>query len=211
MKLSLTVLLAFLVIHLAEIPCARAQQGPLATVPSEKSMPDGFDGLMEHLSFSKASKSVTFSISMGGPQALHRSAEYFRNSSLSRTYTQSLGIEPSWKYRAVPITVSYVYTLPNLSERIAPVVGAGLSAHLYRLTLHDSPALTGGSDAASYEYGAGYGVEASMGLQMALTRNIFALSQVRYRYVRCFSEVSIDRYNSQFSMVDFVVGLGFTF
>jgi hypothetical protein len=44
-----------------------------------------------------------------------------------------------------------------------------------------------------------------------LLRGIFALSQVRYRYVRCFSEVSIDRYNSQFSMVDFVVGLGFTF
>ncbi len=204
---------------LLSIPCANAQQVQSYILESAKvtSSSDPY-----RLSLSASSRSVTISIPMGRAQALNLRAEYFRSSSIPRIFERAWDIEADWKFRSIPLTVSYTFELPSLSTRVTPVVGAGVSAHFYRetnlqeeengLSLNPSIAsISPFSSPASVDYlGLTMGAEVSFGFRTEVNRQIFILTEARYRYVNCSIE-SFDVFSpGQLNVLDFNVSLGFS-
>lgn len=174
------------------------------------------------ISLSTSSKAVTVSFPLRGPHAFNLRAEYFRSASMPKALERVHQVRADWKFRSLPLTASYTYALPSPSALIFPVAGVGLSAHFYRQTEKVDP-LTG----APYSYalqrgpnpdlplfaekrGLNFGAEISLGLIVNVSKNIFIMSQGRYRYVSCSNHHYGYNYGS-LNVLDFSMDVGFQF
>ena len=114
--------------------CVCAQQVvPQTLGNSQESVP----AIIDRLSIKTASKTVSLTFPLRTNHTLNVTGEYVSVSSIPKLYEKSLGLRPTWKFRAIPVTVSYSYSLPTFSERFIPVAGAGLAAFFYRKTLRE--------------------------------------------------------------------------
>lgn len=113
-------------------------QSARAQAPAFPTVPEGIErdaGLRERLSVREASRTVSLSFPLaGGYHAINVTGEYVSMATVPKLYEKQLGILPEWKFRAVPVTVSYSYSLPALGGRLIPVAGAGVAAYLYQET-----------------------------------------------------------------------------
>ena len=174
------------------------------------------------ISFSASSRAVTFSFPLGGPQSFNIRAEYFRSASMPRLFERTLDVKADWKFRSIPITASYTYELPSPTSRIVPVVGVGVSAHLYRETrlvdsstglpfnyVQSAPLLLSNSTSMD-KVGMILGAEVSLGLRTQLGQHLFIMTEGRYRYVNCSVE-ALGRYShTPLNVLDFNVSVGFS-
>ena len=175
------------------------------------------------ISISTSSKALTVSFPLGGPHAFNVRAEYFRTASLPKVTEKVWDVKADWKFRSIPVTVSYSYSLPSPSARIIPVAGVGLSAHFFKETrkVSESGALFIESpyDAVLVEdpdfvdiFGLKFGAEMSMGLRTQLTQHIFLMTEARYRYVNCSTDTPIKNLPSgAVTILDFSLDIGFVF
>ena len=175
------------------------------------------------ISVSTSSKAATVYLPLGGPHTLSLRAEYFRVASVPKITEKVWDVKADWKFRSVPLTVSYMYSLPSPNDRIVPVVGAGVSAHFFKETekIRDGGTAfistpfgivnTAASDFMD-RYGLKYGAELSLGVRTQLTRQIFILTEARYRYVNCSASMLRNNFGSEaVNVVDFSVDVGFAF
>ncbi len=151
------------------------------------------------------SQVLSFSFPLADRQALRLSAEYARLSSF-HIKTANFEEKADWKFYAVPLTVSYEYTLVGENRRFAPVVGFGVSAYLSRMKR-----LAAGGASYVKHYGVGYGAQATLALRTNLGRGLFMLTRGRYRIVDGLSLMGADHEAAEFPLLDFAVGFGFRF
>jgi hypothetical protein len=160
--------------------------------------------------YASSAHTVSLRMPLGGPHAVNVSGEYFRASSLPREYERRFRLQSDWKYRSIPITLSYSYSLPALTPRLHPVVGLGVSSHVfYERTRRVEKA--GGETAIGFDkhYGVYLGAEATMGMRMVLSRHVFLLAQSRFRYVGDLSQMPAHSMYGPFTVLDFTFGVGF--
>lgn len=174
------------------------------------------------ISFSTSSRAITVSFPLRGPHAFNLRAESFRSASMPKTLERIHQVKADWKFRSLPLTASYTYALPSPASWIYPVAGAGLSAHLYRQTEKLDPltglpfkyAINNSADPAlplfAEKRGLNFGAELSLGLIMDVSKNIFIMSQGRYRYVSCSNHKYGYNYGS-LNVLDFSMDIGFKF
>lgn len=175
------------------------------------------------ISFSTSSKAVTVSFPLGGRHAVNVRAEYFRTASIPKLNEKVWDITADWKFRSVPITASYTYALPSPSSRVTPMVGAGMSAHIFKETHADGFGLGafGVSDPLNFSapelnlqdtYGLKLGAEVSLGLRTQVTPHLFLLAQGRYRYINCSSQSALSNFGQgPVNVLDFSIDVGFGF
>lgn len=174
------------------------------------------------ISFSTSSKAITVSFPLHGPHAINLRAEYFRSASMPKKLERIHQIKADWKFRSVPVTASYTYALPSPTSWMFPVAGFGLSAHVYKQTekldpfsglpYHDvvSSPEEGVAPIFANKRGLNLGAEASIGLIMNVSRDIFIMSQARYRYVACSKHHYGYNYGA-LNVLDFSLDVGFQF
>lgn len=165
---------------------------------------------MASTGYSSSSHTVSVRLPLNGPHALQVSAEYFRSSSLPRWSPRRLRPEPDWRFRSVPVTVSYTYSLPALTRRIRPVVGVGVSSHVYQERVRLASGLVPRPDGEfDYRMGLRMGAEATAGFRMLVSPQVYVLAQGRCRYVAhpMFGVVA-PGYDA-FTTIDVSLGLGF--
>ena len=140
-----------------------------------------------------------------------------------------LSIKPAWRFKAIPITLSYVYTLTDPSRRWVPIVQAGIAYYMSSMkrAFADSASPTGrvvpiraheaiapvGRASFTEKLGLGYGVHASVGVRAKIDRSLYVLAEQRVCYVRGLAftpnhNLGID---ASFLRLDFNLGLGFRF
>jgi hypothetical protein len=119
-----------------------------------------------------------------------------------------------YSFHAMPIGLSYEFRPWQTRERVAPLVGVGVSYFISELnfrsiTVHD-PFLGDHSSEGSRE-GNGYGIHAYAGFQSRISPRLFLFSRVRGRYAdgMAFSDPP-ESIKVEFSGVDIVFGLGCT-
>jgi len=171
------------------------------------------------ISFSTSSKAVTVSFPLGGRHAFNVRAEYFRTASIPKLNEKVWDVKADWKFRSVPITASYTYALPSPTSRLVPVVGAGVSAHIFKEThaagFGTQPFITAPIVPVDLNlqdtYGVKYGAELSLGLRTQVTPHLFLMAQGRYRYINCSAQSSsLGNYGSgAVNVFDFSVDIGF--
>ncbi|MEZ4699875.1 MAG: hypothetical protein R2834_06065 [Rhodothermales bacterium] len=160
--------------------------------------------------FSSSSHAVSVRLPIGGPHAINVTGEYFRASSLPRFNPQRLRADPDWRFRSIPVTFSYTYSLPSVTRKLQPVVGVGVSTHLFAERMRNG--MRGGSlpqPGFTTRYGLRAGAEATMGIRMLISRQVFVLAQSRYRYVGTMPGIPSWSRNGPFTLLDFSLGLGF--
>jgi hypothetical protein len=171
---------------------------------------DDFRLSVAHSRFSSSAYTVSLRFPLGGPHALNVTGEYFRASSMPRDYERRFRIDPDWKFRSIPITFSYSYTLPAVTQRVHPVVGVGLSTHLYyEKTRLASGIAVLGEPMFDRHYGIHVGAEATMGMRFTVNPHVFLLGQTRLRYVGDLSQAPSRSPYGPFTWFDFSLGLGF--
>ncbi len=165
---------------------------------------------LEPTGFSTSAHTVSLRFPLGGPHALNLSGEYFRASTLSRAYERRMQVESDWKFRSIPITLSYSYALPALNRRMTPVVGMGVSTHFYyERTRRDGLPASAAPQAFDAHYGVGVGAEATVGMRVLMTPRVFVLGQSRLRYVGHVAQRSARSMHGPFTLLDFSMGIGF--
>ena len=166
------------------------------------------------------SKTLSFDIPLDDRQSLKLSAEYVKATSLPKVYERQLNLKPSWKFKAVPLTIGYSYALTDPDHRLVPIVGVGLSYYLCRSKRLDAPAAGNldedimasprSMDPSFHEgIGMGYGAQATLGLRFDLNRHLFLTAQSRARYVDGFAFTPGSDLGTEFTDVDFSLGFGF--
>lgn len=188
------------------------------TVPSTSS----FESY--RISFSTSSKAVTVSFPLRGRHAINVRAEYFRTASIPKLNEKVWDVKADWKFRSVPITASYTYALPSPTSRLIPLLGAGVSAHIFKETHaigYGSTAVGPGGLALAVmsselnlqdTYGVKYGAELSFGLKTKVTQHLFVLAQGRYRYINCSAQSAVTNYGrGPVNVFDFSLDVGFGF
>lgn len=165
------------------------------------------------------SKGLSLEMPVSKQQAFFVRGEYLRTSSFPSAKDLTT-LKQSWKLKAVPITIGYRHYLTDRNQRVVPVVGMGISYYFCSTKkvegvagpVFTTPAL---SDEASIPYekrhGMGYGAEATLGLEVDLSRHLFASVQGRSRFIHGLAFVEGDDLDSRFTTFDFLVGLGFKF
>lgn len=176
------------------------------------------------ISFSTSSRAVTLSFPLRGRHAINVRAEYFRTASIPKLNEKVWDVKADWKFRSVPITASYTYALPSPTSRLVPLVGAGISAHIFKethATGYGGNSLMPGALALSVvnselnlrdTYGLKYGAELSFGLKTQITQHLFLLAQGRYRYINCSAQSAFTDYGrGAVNVFDFSLDVGFGF
>ena len=165
------------------------------------------------LSGARASSSriVSLSRSVGRKQSISLSTEYMRVSSYYINF-YGYGDKPDWKFKSVPVTVSYEYTLGSGSARFSPYVGGGVSVYLSQMRQLSAEA-TAENGVRSFDThrGVGYGSQVVGGVRTRLSRNTFLLTQGRYRLVNGLAVGTSGRDAAQFGLFDVAVGIGVSF
>lgn len=160
--------------------------------------------------YASSAHTVSLRLPIGGPHALTVSGEYFRASSLPREYERRFRLESDWKYRSVPITFGYAYSLRALTSRLHPSVGVGLSSHIYyERTRHEAANATGPVTGFDQHYGVQLGAEATLGMRIVVSRHVFLQAQSRFRYVGDLSQLPAHSMYGPFTVLDFTFGVGF--
>ncbi len=199
--------------------CQSAASGPSVSAAVRTSSSLG--GNDTGVSFSK---SVSLTLPVTNRQAVVLSAEYVQATSFPKAFADELGVEPTWKFYAVPLTVGYQYALSDPGRRLVPVVGVGLSYYFCRaraIAGPDEPFSLNDDAMASpvphpsvdKHFGMGYGAQATLGLRADLSRSLFVLAQGRARYVNGFALTGgpASSLGTTFTNVDFSLGVGFKF
>lgn len=160
--------------------------------------------------YSSSSHTVSVRLPLSGPHAVQISAEYFRSSSLPRWSPRRLRPEPDWRFRSVPVTVSYTYSLPALTRSVRPVVGVGVSSHVYQERVRQASGLGFlPEEGFDYRMGLRIGAEATAGFRVLLSPQVYVLAQGRYRYVAHPMFGAVTPGYDAFTTVDVSLGLGF--
>lgn len=174
-------------------------------------------------SSSSISKTLSFSFPLSSREAVTLSTEYLYVSSLpsafASTFTKQLGGKPTWRMKAVPVTVSYSYKLARPKKGITPVFGLGLSYYFsdtkqINASGEDVGLLYGREDLdhlnVNSSWGMGYGAEATLGLHIDVTRHMFAQVQGRARYVNSLGFIGKRGADPrcEFTKLDFAIGFG---
>lgn len=141
----------------------------------------------------------------------------------------AVSIKPAWRFKAVPITLSYAYTLTDPARRWVPVVRAGVAYYMSSMKraladgnlptdrmapirAHEAIAPVGRASFTE-KLGLGYGVHASIGIRANVDRSMYVLAEQRICYVQGLAftpnhNLGID---ANFLRLDFNLGLGFRF
>lgn len=170
------------------------------------------------------SHTVSFDIPMSDRQTISFGAGYDRFSSFLEDATLKVFGRPTWKMRAIPISVSYKFNLLDPKRRLIPVAEFGMSFYFSGMRIYENEN-TSDVDVSvearpfteiqralpprESRLGMGYGVHAGLGLRYDLNRDVFVIAQSRLRYINGLG-LSYDN-RAEFSQVDFVVGFGFKF
>ncbi len=162
-------------------------------------------------STSSVAKLVSLHYELDDRQSLSVSTELLKVASF---YFEYRGFEeqPVWKFKGVPLTISYERVLADPSRRIVPVVGVGVSYYLAQMKQR-----TPGEelDALSFDEsihvkrGMGWGAQATWGIRTTLTDRSFLQLQGRYRLIDGFGFTGDEYGAARFGVFDFVVGIGF--
>jgi len=121
-----------------------------------------------------------------------------------------IGVE--WKFKGLPITIGYEYTVLALNKRFRPVVGVGVSYFMSKVeaqTTNPTGSLL--MDQHAVRSGKGYGVQAHLALHTQLCKQLRLISQARYRYSdgMAFSDRKGD-VKVEFTGFDFSLGIGWS-
>ena len=162
------------------------------------------------------SRLITFDIPLGvsDRHSLSVGTEFMR---LTTFYTKfgDLEQEPEWKFKAVPLTLTYEYAFTRPDRRFVPVVGAGASFYVSKLSRIagevNGPVLVTEETNVHFqkEYGMGFGAQATLGVRTNINRHLYLTTQARYRYVNGLSIKGHHQYEGEFTVLDFAVGVGF--
>ncbi|MEM1126813.1 MAG: hypothetical protein AAGI71_09195 [Bacteroidota bacterium] len=174
-------------------------------------------------------KMFTVSFPIGPQQSLGFSTGYVRATPFPERAANGAGglqTRTAWRFKAVPVMVSYARTFGNPNARWVPVASVGF-AYLFSSLRAARLAQLGGDGYAPIEQalvptqsasfterlGVGYGAEASIGLRANIDQNVFLLIQQRLCYVNslAFTPSSAQGLSTSFTRLDFSVGLGFSF
>lgn len=183
-------------------------------------------GLAEHeFSYRKlqspltSNRSVSVAFRVAQHQSLSVGAGYSRFTSFPKDH--STMARPTWKMRAVPLTVAYSYEPLSSSSPISPVLSVGVSYYLSRLkTLERTGSGLPLSESALFttdrnpdgrsRMGMGYGTHIALGVRADVGHNLFLLAQGRLYHVDGLA-FSSNYEGAEFSRADFVVGVGIRF
>lgn len=171
------------------------------------------------------SKTLSFSFPLSERQAFFLSTEFVSVTSFPDAFARQIGTRPSWKFKGVPITFGYTHTLTSADRRIVPFVGVGLSYYLSEIRQLEAMGEAAGVyysvqdfPSAASEYfdtrlGMGYGAQAMLGLRADVNRYTYVSLQARARYVNGlgFTSGRSGDLGSEFTKLDFALGLGFKF
>ena len=164
------------------------------------------------------SKTFSYQLPLDDRQAIVLSAEHVRVTTLPGEIGRQVNAKPTWKFTGLPLTVGYSYALTDPEQPVVPIIGAGVSYYVCRSKLMAMPGAGDAlatSAAADPSYrkglGMGYGAQATLGLRVDVSRDLFVLAQGRARYVngRAFSPGS--DLGAEFTHLDFALGFGFKF
>lgn len=191
---------------------ARAQSSLLLATPEVPFTDGGVPRAAKTPRVASVSRLLSFQFPLSSRQAITVGTEVV---SLSSFYVKTLGTEssPDWKFKGVPITLGYEYTLTDPDRRFVPVVGAGLSYYVFSLRQRDPSvmpeAVALDSDAGLVKRaGMGLGFQATLGLRSHITRHLFVQAQGRYRYLNGLALTGGHVSEEHFPMFDFAVGFG---
>lgn len=214
-------LLAGLLACLTFCPATLAQNAATASQDKAKKLLGSLDrghNLRIHPASVKFSKLISASYELSERQSLVLSTELVK---LSDFYFKFMGrsTEPLWKFRAVPVTVSYEYALGNPDRFIVPIANAGLSyyfsyarekvgAAAAALPVAD-PFEVAEQESFNNTFGMGFGAHAALGFRFNTSRRTFVSLQGRYRYVNAMAFFAKgSRAAGQFDAFDFAVSFG---
>lgn len=208
LRSSFALLAATLLVLAVLCPAARAQVSDGPSIMTSVRASELSSGV-------SVSKTFSYHVPLDDRQALVLSAEHVRVTTLPGELGKQVHAKPTWKFTGLPLTAGYSYALTDPERRVVPIVGAGLSYYVCRskqLAMPDADAaLAAPAAGTSYRkaLGMGYGAQATLGLRVELSRDLFMLAQGRARYVngRAFSPGS--DLGAEFTHLDFALGFGF--
>jgi hypothetical protein len=191
---------------------ARAQSSLLLATPEVSPAGAIAPGAARAPRVASVSKLLSFHFPLSSRQAITVGTEVV---SLSSFYVKTLGTEskPDWKFKGLPITLGYEYTLTDPGRRFVPVVGAGISYYVFSLRQRDPSVMPedvalDSSAGLVNRAGMGLGFQATLGLRTHITRHLFVQAQGRYRYLNGLALTGGDVSEEHFPMFDFAVGFG---
>lgn len=188
-----------------------AQADPLSVLLPSRARRTVPSGTEVRLSTASVSSILSFSRPIGDRQSLRLSTEFVR---MSPAYVKiEGGGQPEWKFKGVPITLGYEYTLRDEQRRMVPFVGVGVSCYLSQASQRfaEGASVPVGTGGYAREYGVGYGTQASLGLRTNLSPHLSVVAEGRYRLVNGLALRGQNPDQAEFPMFDFAVGFGFTF
>lgn len=159
---------------------------------------------------------VSFHVNLDEQQSIGISTEFLK---LATFHFKIRGYEeqPDWKFKAVPITLTYERLLSSSDRRIVPVVGVGLSYYLGQLKTRLPESVTGPQSPTtpidsyvSSSYEMGWGAQVTGGIRARLTDKTFLQLQGRYRVLDGFGLSQDELHGGDFGVFDFAIGVGFS-
>ncbi|MDX1739642.1 MAG: hypothetical protein R3178_00040, partial [Rhodothermales bacterium] len=198
-------------------------QDPVPPLPAESESLSSLDGAGLQ-SRSRALESSTtsiaqllsFHVALDDRQSVGVGTELLK---LATFYFKFRGYEeqPDWKFKAVPITLSYERLLCSPEKRIVPVVGVGLSYYFAQLRTRLHESVTGPQSPTmpidsyvSKSFEMGWGAQVTGGIRARLTDRTFLQLQGRYRVLDGFGLSADELHGGDLGVFDFAVGIGFS-
>lgn len=200
-----------LVSALLGVVSVQAQADALSTLLPSRARRATGGGTEVRLSTASVSGILSFSRPIGERQSLRLSTEFVR---MSPAYVKMEGSgQPDWKFKGVPITFGYEYTLRDDQRRMVPFVGIGVSCYLSQASQRLDAGARAASGSGGYlrEYGVGYGTQTTLGLRTNLNRHLSVVAEGRYRFVNGLALRGQNPDQAEFPLFDFAIGFGFKF
>lgn len=201
---------------------ARAQTSGLEFNPGDAADPglraefSSVSGGALESSTTALSQLLSFHVNLSERQSIGVNTEFLK---LASFYFRMRGYEeqPDWKFKAVPITLTYERLMTAPEKQIVPVVGLGVSYYMTQLKTRLAESVTGPqlstTPVDSYvneSVGMGWGAQATAGVRARISGQTFLSLQARYRVVNGFGLTSTDGADARFGVFDFAVGIGFS-
>ncbi|MFC1554938.1 outer membrane beta-barrel protein, partial [candidate division KSB1 bacterium] len=129
----------------------------------------------------------------------------------------SATVDEDWKFSAIPVGVSYEIVFADRNSRFLPVVGVGPSFYISRMTRIDRPVTifqNGFSSEGDEINRVGYGIQVYFELQSSINSSLYVNSRLRGRYTQGMENNDLqvlEKYNIDFSGIDFTLGFGWRF
>lgn len=126
--------------------------------------------------------------------------------------TGFIPLKIDWKFKGIPITISYEYAALGANKNFRPAIGIGVSYFMSKVeaqTTNLANLLL--DEQKTARKGRGYGIHAHLALHTQLHKRLNLISQVRYRYSdgMAFSGKKED-VKIEFTGFDFSLGIGWS-